>query len=333
MLRCTLSHGSNILPVNAMKILPSRRAFILGLIAAVTAACTAPIIRTPTEEVAKYPLVDMHAHYPGRPPRTPQEFFATMDAVGIERMALFLGGTGSGQVNELQKYRERFVLFYAGPIATDVVRAKIKTGNSKAVAELLTSYERALQSGLYQGLGEIYAYHSDRPTQIAPDSPAIRGLLELVARYGVPITIHCNANGREEMERALNFHPKATVIWAHTGTFLAPAAMMDLLKTHPNLHFELAIKNRGLRTDAYPILFGRTLNEDWRQLFESYPDRFLIGFDFPGTGVHHGTPFTMAAESAEFFRTILMQLTPTAARKIAYENANAVLRIPAAKRR
>ncbi len=308
MFRCTLSRCSNVQPVGAMKILPSRRAFMLGLIAAATAACAAPIIRTPREEVSKYPLVDMHAHYPGRPPRTPQEFFATMDAVGIERMALFLGGTGSGQVSELQKYRERFVLFYAGPIATDVVRVKIKTGDPKAVAELLTSYERALQSGLYQGLGEIYAYHSERPTQIAPDSPAIRGLLELVRRYGVPITIHCNAVGRAEMERALNSHPKATVIWAHTGTFLSPAAMMDLLKAHPNLYFELAIKNRRLRSDGYPILFGMTLHENWRQLFESYPDRFLLGFDFPGTGAHHGTSFTMAAESAEFFRSILMQL-------------------------
>jgi hypothetical protein len=68
-----------------------------------------------------------------------------------------------------------------------------------------------------------------------------------------------------------------------------------------------------------------TLREDWRQLFESYPDRFFLGFDFPGTGPNHGTPLETAADNAEFFRTILMQLNPSTARKIAYENARRVL--------
>jgi predicted TIM-barrel fold metal-dependent hydrolase len=289
------------------------------------AACAGPVSRMPREVVAKIPLIDLHAHYPGRPPRTAQDFIKTMDSVGIEQTVLFLGGTGSREASELQKYSDRFALFFAGPAANDAVRAKIKTGDPKAVEELLADYERALQSGLYRGLGEIYAYHSDRPTHLAPDSPAIRGLLELTTRYGVPISIHCTADGRPEMERALKSHPKATVIWAHTGSFLSPAAMTDLLKAHPNLYFELAIKNKRLRIDKYPILSGMTLREDWRQLFESYPDRFLLGFDFPGTGPNHGTPLETAADSAEFFRTVLMQLNPSTARKIAHQNARALL--------
>jgi hypothetical protein len=309
---------------------PARRKFFpIPFLIAALAACAGPVSRMPREVVAKIPLVDFHAHYPGRPPRTAEEFIRTMDSVGIEQTVLFLGATGSKEASELQKHSDRFALFFAGPAANDAIRAKIKTGDPKPIVELLADYERALQSGLYSGLGEIYAYHSERPTRIAPDSPAIHGLLELVARYNVPISIHCTADGRPEMERALKSHPKATVIWAHTGTFLSPAAMMDLLQAHPNLYFELAIKNKRLRIDAYPILSGVTLREDWRQLFESYPDRFFLGFDFPGTGPNHGTPFTMAAASAEFFRTILMQLNPSTARKIAYQNARAIL----AKRR
>jgi predicted TIM-barrel fold metal-dependent hydrolase len=309
---------------------PARRKFFpIPFLIAALAACAGPVSRMPREVVAKIPLVDFHAHYPGRPPRTAQEFIKTMDSVGIEQTVLFLGGTGSREASELQKYSDRFVLFFAGPAANDAVRAKIKTGDPKAVEEMLADYERALQSGLYSGLGEIYAYHSERPTKLAPDSPAIRGLLELVTRYGIPISIHCTADGKPEMERALKSHPKATVIWAHTGTFLSPAAMMDLLQAHPNLYFELAIKNKRLRIDRYPILSGMTLREDWRQLFESYPERFFLGFDFPGTGPNHGTPLETAADSAEFFRTILMQLNPSTARKIAYQNARAIL----AKRR
>jgi hypothetical protein len=308
-----------------MESLVSRWTFLLGLMAVALVACAGPVSRMPREVVDKIPLVDFHAHYPGRPPRTAEEFIRTMDSVGIERTVLLLGGTGSKEARELQKYSDRFALFFAGPAANDAVRAKIKTGDSKVVEELLADYDLALQSGHYSGLGEIYAYHSDRPTRLAPDSPAIEGLLELAARYGVPITIHCTSDGRPEMARALKSHPKATVIWAHAGSFLSPAAMMDLLKAHPNLYFELAIKNKRVRTDRHPILSGLTLREDWRQLFESYPDRFFLGFDFPGTGPNHGTPLETAADSAEFFRTVLMQLNPSTARKIAYQNAGAIL--------
>jgi Predicted metal-dependent hydrolase of the TIM-barrel fold len=307
-----------------------RRILLVGTLSAVLAACAVPdlVVRTPKEEVAKLPLIDVHSHYTGTPRRTAQEFIETMDAVGIGRMVLFMGESftgGGNRASELQKYPERFVLSYTGPIANDTARAKIKSGDPNAVEELLADYERALKSGLYGGLGEIHAYHSDRPTQMAPDSPAIRGLLELATRYDVPINIHCNADGRVEMERALKAYPKATVIWAHTGTFLPPAAIMDLLRTHPNLYFDLAIKNKRLRSDGYPILFGMTLRDDWRQIFESYPDRFFVGFDFPGVGYFHGTRLETARESMEFIRAILMQLTPSTARKIAYENAQAML--------
>jgi predicted TIM-barrel fold metal-dependent hydrolase len=307
-----------------------QRMVFVGTLSAVLASCSVPdlVVRTPKEEVAKFPLIDVHSHYTGTPRRTAQEFIETMDATGIERMVLFMGGsfTGGGdRASEFQKYPERFVLFYTGPIADDTARAKIRSGDPKAVKELLADYERALKSDLYGGLGEIHAYHSDRPTQIAPDSQAIRGLLELATTYDVPINIHCNADGRVEMERALQAYSKAAVVWAHTGTFLPPAAIMDLLRTYPNLHFDLAIKNKRLRSDGYPILFGMTLREDWRQLFESYPDRFFVGFDFPGVGYSHGTRLETARESTEFIRAILMQLTPSTARKIAYENAQAML--------
>jgi hypothetical protein len=298
---------------------------MLCLMAAAMISCAGPVSRMPREVVAKIPLVDFHAHYPGRPSRTAEEFIRTMDSVGIEQTVLFLGATGSKEASELQKHSDRFALFFAGPAANDAIRAKIKTGDPKPIVELLADYERALKSGLYRGLGEIYAYHAERPTRLAPDSPAIRGLLELVTTYGVPISIHCTADGRPEMERALKSHPKATVIWAHAGSFLSPAAMTDLLKAHPNLYFELAIKNQRVRMDKYPILSGMTLREEWRQLFESYPDRFFLGFDFPGTGPNHGTPLETAAHSVEFFRTILMQLNLSTARKIAYQNARAIL--------
>jgi hypothetical protein len=121
------------------------------------AACAVPelVARTPMNEVAKLSLIDMHSHSSGIPRRTPQEFIDTMDAAGIGRMVLFI--SRPADVWEFQKHTERLVLFYTGAIANDAVRANIKRSDPKAVAEFLAAYERALQSGIYSGLGEIYA--------------------------------------------------------------------------------------------------------------------------------------------------------------------------------
>lgn len=101
-----------------------RRIVLLGSLSAVLAACGVPdlVVRTPKEEVAKLPLIDVHSHSTGTPRRTAQEFIEYMDATGIGRMVLFMGGSftgGGNRASELQKYPERFVLFYTDPIAND----------------------------------------------------------------------------------------------------------------------------------------------------------------------------------------------------------------------
>src|SRR5437870_280688 len=152
-----------------------QRTVLVAILSLTVAACAVPepVVRTPKDEVARLPLIDMHSHSSGIPRRTAQEFVATMDAVGIGRMVLFV--SRPGDVSEIQTYPGRLVPFYTGAIANDAVRAKINRSDPTAIEEFLAGYEQALQSGLYDGLGEIYAYHSDRPTQIAPDSAAIRG--------------------------------------------------------------------------------------------------------------------------------------------------------------
>ena len=132
------------------------------------------------------------------------------------------------------------------------------------------------------------------------------------------------------MERALRASPKTMIIWAHTGTFLSPAAVEELLRNHPNLYFDLAIKDRRLKKprDIYLILSGTTVHENWRRIFESYPDRFFIGSDISPGGSRHNWPLSNLPGIAGFFRSVLMQLTPATARKIAYENAERVIVFP-----
>jgi predicted TIM-barrel fold metal-dependent hydrolase len=309
-----------------MASLISRRAFMLGLMAVRLAACASPVIRTPREEVSKYPLFDVHSHRSPSGSPTAEEFLEIMNAAGISRMNVFEGGQGPEAALLSRQYPDRFVVSYRPPIDRSTAIKGVL--DDKGVKRIGIEVEKALKSGLYKGLGEVITYRGGTaPSNISPDSPLIRSILELAGQYNLPINIHCSADRWPEMDRLIRAYPQTVVIWAHAGFFFSPSVLGDFLRDNPNLYFDLSLKHPPWTSQRWfrnPILFGELIDEDWRQLFESYPDRFLVGFDFGQQGNPLNTPQSMAKEVGEFFRTMLAQLTSTTARKIAYENAEKV---------
>jgi predicted TIM-barrel fold metal-dependent hydrolase len=306
---------------------------MIGLMAVAIAACTSPIIRTPKEEVEKYPLFDVHSHSSANGSPTAEEFLEIMSAAGISRMNVFVAG-GPDPARLARQYPDRFVVSYRLPINRSTAMKGILDGEE--VRRIGIEVEKALKSGLYRGLGEIITYGGRAiPSNISPDSPLIRSIVELAGRYNVPINIHCPADSWAEMDRLLKAYPQTVVIWAHAGFYLSPSVIGDFLRGFPNLYFDLSLvhppwtSNRsGPFRYIIPILQGQVIGAAWRQLLESYPDRFLLGFDFGAQGNPLYTPQNMAKEVGEYFRTMLAQLTSTTARKIAYENAEKVYKLP-----
>ena len=164
--------------------------------------------------------------------------------------------------------------------------------------------EELLREGV-GGFGEVTAEHfaGVTPWQSAPaDHPLFLLLAEISARSGAPIDLHMEAvpkamplppglksppnapRLRENIagfERLLAHDPRARVIWAHAGAdgtgFRTPALCRRLLKSHANLFMELKVdpRNPGLN----PLLEGGRIQGDWLQLFQDFPDRFIIGSD------------------------------------------------------
>lgn len=64
---------------------------------------------------------------------------------------------------------------------------------------------------------------------------------------------------------------------------------------------------------------GRQLKPDWKALLEGHSDRFLIGTDSDKPAEYQGI--------VDFFRAVLAELKPDAARRIAYENAQRLFRL------
>jgi hypothetical protein len=269
---------------------------------------------------------------------TPTDLLNAMNAAGIDRMVVV--GFGP-EVPELPvRHPSRFVAAYVlynfrwrqdarfdRLIPADL---RIKDGTSHREVEAIgAEFETALKTGLYNALAEITTValpirggaiepgQSALPgSTVSPDSPLVMRLMELAARYDLPINIHCESTAKNRMARALAANRAARVIWAHTGSYLAPAPIATLLREHPNLDFDLSSKNQLYQARAGSVLSMGRVKEDWRQLFEAFPDRFYYGVDFLTR-----RQLSLAQAIGESARALFTQLSPPAARKIAYQNA------------
>jgi predicted TIM-barrel fold metal-dependent hydrolase len=191
------------------------------------------------------------------------------------------------------------------------------------------------------GFGELTAEHfaGGTPYQYAPaDHPLFLLLSDIAAQHGLPIDLHMeavpqsmplppglksppNAPRLQEniaaFERLLQHNPRAKVIWAHAGTdgtgMRTPALCRRLLQAHANLFMEIKTDGSGKNSP----LAGEKLEADWLQLFEDFPDRFIIGSD-----QHYPEPAGVQRWQAPVL--LLNQLPPGLQRSIGRDN---VLRI------
>lgn len=290
------------------------------LVAGVT-ACGFKAVHSPREKTAFLPLFDVHFHY--NEPVDEDKLFSNLAAAHITRTVLFGTEAAADMAGE---YPWHFVASYSGRLSA--IRRELKGGRDETIAEEIAGdFEQALRSGRYRGLGEVSTYHHAYPDDpIAPDSPLILRLLEVAGRYHVPINIHCSDFGYPAMERALRAYPNTTVIWAHTGSHLPPDKIRALLWAYPNLYFDLAAMDQTWpESHTLLSLFGR-IDGSWRNLFEEFPDRFLVGFDL-STDADRIRQISQAAADAAVMQRVLSGLTSATATKLAYENAERLYQV------
>lgn len=163
------------------------------------------------------------------------------------------------------------------------------------MAERLSRFE-------YEAIGEFHAYGNDIQTDV------IQTMIGMARERDLLLHHH---GDREAVDQIFETWPEARVLWAHSG-FDGPEDVADALRTYPNLWADLAYRsemsNRG------------NVDEDWRKVFVEFPDRFMVGTDtFAPERWYYVGPH------AEFSRQWLSDLPDDLARKIAYENAEAML--------
>lgn len=141
------------------------------------------------------------------------------------------------------------------------VRADIATWmNDPSVFDLVREEYRR---GIYRGIGEFHLLGR------AAATPEVKRIVDFAVEKNLFLHCHCD---EEALEILFSHNARARIIWAHTGFALDIARVRSLLAQHTELWGELSYRS-GI-TDAA----GR-LTAVWHELFESSPDRFLLGSD------------------------------------------------------
>src|SRR5215469_7231798 len=129
-----------------------------------------------------------------------------------------------------------------------------------AIFEMVqTEYKR----GIYRGIGEFHIHGQ------AAAGELVKKLVDFAVEHDLYLHAHCD---EEALLILFGHNPRAKIIWAHTGFSTPPARIAQLLMRYPALWGELSYHS-GIVDGA-----GR-LAPGYRDLFERYSERFLIGSD------------------------------------------------------
>ena len=154
----------------------------------------------------------------------------------------------------------------------------------------------------YKAIGEFHAFGDDIETEV------VQAMIAMARERDLLLHAHSDAAA---VDLIFETWPEARVLWAHSG-FDRPEEVRETLSRHPRLWADLAYRS--------DMASGEALDPAWRKLFEDFPDRFMVGTDtFAPERWYYVGPH------AKFSRSWLAELPDELARKIAYDNAAAML--------
>ncbi|MCU0531271.1 MAG: amidohydrolase family protein [Syntrophales bacterium] len=315
-------------------------------------------VRVDFPGAASVPLFDAHNHL--NADVQCETLVSDMDRAGVRSMVLmprlYTKPSDGGRATDEQalecalRFPGRFIPFIGGQ-RDEMGPLRRTWSDPQERHHLLWGMEEKLKTAPYRGLGEFilvhHAYNVPASTQtggelrIAADQPLMIAIAGLGAKYRVPVLFHAEAepDAVEPVHRLFKAAPDTKFIWAHNCGRGSAGQVRGFLEAYPNLLCDLGGMHNGPRTrGGYGTYWprktpwihlvmdenGRVL-PDMKALFEAFPERFVIGADNAHTPAKKWYGYHMA-----IFRIMLAQLSPPAARRIAFENARALFAGPGA---
>ena len=160
--------------------------------------------------------------------------------------------------------------------------------------------EAEYKRGYYVGVGEFHIHGQ------AAAAPLVKKTIDFAVAHDLFVLAHCDETA---LLILFQHNPKAKIIWAHTGFSTPVPRVRELLEKYPALMAELSYRG-GIADSA-----GK-LAPEWRELFATHSDRFLLGSD-------NWIPERWASYDQIMggYRAWLAHLPDDQARRIAHGNA------------
>ncbi len=269
---------------------------------------------------AKLVFSDAHVHL-----NDPVAWVRIMDGAGIARSVALAGrNVNNSQLLEAgRRWPGRILPFLSVSPEHREFRAAWEADDER----LVLLVDSLLSRGGYYGIGEISVTHFPATgfpeADFDPSGRTMRSLLVLARKHGLPILVHVEITRLREFEALLRDFRDVTVIWAHGGytpLFLA----RRLLDAHPNMVYELSARTwaRHPRSPDYTIFQNESkVWQEWLDLVESMPSRFLVGTD---TSVRSKQSDLANVARVQLF---LDQLSVPTRRQVARKNLDRILKL------
>jgi len=238
--------------------------------------------------------------------------------------------------------RDRIKIFCGSNYITCWLNDAYRNGCSeRKVKDRLAQLSKDIDSGLYDGVGEIGTYHFDkgydkqRVLEYPPNFEPFLRVVDLIAKKGAWLDLHAepvDPKGKSHetevfggLELLYTRCPDLKLIYSHTAMTNVTNARR-ILKKYPRVMMNIKIETRHSRwKNLEPVVNTEgNVYEDWAELFEEMPERFMIGTDF-----HFGRKGVILKKYGKRIRQmrqLLGTLNPEAARLIAFENARKIFK-------
>ena len=297
-------------------------------------------------------MIDAHGHIAGA--FDDELIVRLMDENSISKqivMARYYGnpngddppGNDFDAIRVSEKYPNRFLPLIG-------MQRKILTGAKKwdefdyKIIELIDEVEDKIKTNKYYGIGEFivrhWAYSKGRHAE--QDNPIyskfMKKMSSLASKYEIAMVIHMEGypNLVSDLSRLISEYPRARFVWAHNCGRSKANIISEMLSKYDNLYCDLGnmanVGNAGYgigwpRMEKFTALIEEdgVLDNDMKNLFERFSDRFTIGMDVAHS---KGLNLKNYSRRSNRFRELLSQLKNETAEKIAFQNALKIFTLP-----
>jgi hypothetical protein len=204
-------------------------------------------------------IYDGHIHYNGDSARliTAKRAIELLNENGIE--SAIVSSTPNAGTKMLHQHAPERIIPFLRPYRTYNDRYGWHSD-----PDIIPYLEQELSSGIYRGIGEFHLFSEHKNTAV------VQKVLQLAKAKRLVISAHADV---ETIETLASGHPDLAVIWAHCGFDYPAGGIRQLMIQNKNLYCELSFRE-GIMDENF-----EQLDPEWKELFESHPQRFMLGMD------------------------------------------------------